>query len=220
MLLIRKKILFLLMLISATIVIFISITAYLEISRLGNVFIAERFLFNGILLLLAMLAVFSFLFFKSKNIKKELDSIIKTKGINKQSTLNLFKRLGTTGKRLSDLFLQFEAISEKRKDRIICQKSLIDSLLMQTNKPLLVINLKRKIEYISKGMLDKLKLHKADLLDKDVSTITGKIQIKPVLSNLEKTHIAVKTKNRGNVYEWIPIYNEKNEITYIIILQI
>ncbi|MDC7124393.1 MAG: hypothetical protein PQJ46_02420 [Spirochaetales bacterium] len=203
----------------------VSILAYIRIESASEKtpqelqFIAERYLFNGLLITIAIVIIFIFLITKSRNIIKELDKIIKRKQIDSDSIEKSLNRLGACGKKIQSLFTQINTISEKRKQKISVMNNTIEKLSHFINEKVAVIDLNGQIIYTGNSVFGKEKLGRKELKKNNISLITGKIHIKPIISNLEKKNIPLVLKQNGKSFKWIPVFNENNEISCIIVKQ-
>lgn len=225
MLLIRKSLIISLGAASALSTIIIAAAAYRKILNAGGLteadlrFAAEEYLFAGILLSLIIIAAFIFLILRSRNISRELDRLIRQEKLNPASTKAGLLKLGVIGDKLNLLYRQIDEVSEMRGLKISALSNTAEFLSSNLNKSIIITDVTGKILQISRGYIDRSGVRRSEILERNIESIINGVDIKTVLSRLEKKRLPTSISIRGLEYTWIPIYNRNNEISYIAVTQ-
>lgn len=225
MLIIRKSLIIILAAASAVSTILITAAAYLRILNAGTIskadleFSAEEYLFGGILLSLLISMAFVFLIIKSRNISRELDRLIKREKLNPASTKTGLLKLGKIGIKLNILYRQIDEVSEMRGLKISALSNVAEFLTLNLDKPIIIIDVTGKIIQVSRGYLNKSGMNRSELLEQNIDSIITGIDIKTVLSRLEKKRLSTSFIIADSEYSWTPIYNRNNKISYIAVGQ-
>ncbi len=226
MLLIRKRIIIILMLITTVSIILIAAMSYNRIigaytqSPEDLKFEAEQFLFISLLVAAAVLGFFIVLLYKSRNINAEIDKLIKQDKLNPASTEAGLLKLGKTGIKLNSLYRQINEISDMRGLKLGAVSNVAEFLSLNIPQPLLIIDLKGTVIQASSGYLREKNVQRSSVVGRNISSLLKSINMKAVLSVLEKNHLPAEIDLNGTGYRWSPLHNTNNEISYIAVIQI
>ncbi|MDC7226222.1 MAG: hypothetical protein PQJ61_05615 [Spirochaetales bacterium] len=225
MLLIRRSVAVLLLIISAAAVFSVAISAYMLMTAPGQPdteslrFQAEKILFAGIILTCITAAAFGIVLLRSRNIKKDLEKLIKQNRLNPASTKQGLLRLGETGSRLHELYRQIDEVSEKRGRKISALSQTAELLCQNIGEAILIIDVTGCVIHASRGWLESENTVRSAIVDKKHAMFSDGYEISTILSKLEKKHRPVETVKKGIRTRWVPIYNSENEISYVAVLR-
>lgn len=225
MLIIRKSLIIILAAASGISMLVITAAAYLKILNAGQMtnsdlkYTAEVYLFGGIILVLLITAAFIFLIFKSRNISTEIERLIKQEKLNPASTKTGLLRLGSIGLKLNSLYKQIDEVSEMRGLKISALSKTSEFLALNVSKPIIIVDVTGMIIQISRGFLHDSEMSRNGILGRSVESIIPGIEMKKVLSRLEKKRLPTKIRISKTEYTWTPIHNKNNEISYIAVTQ-
>lgn len=225
MLIIRKTVLIIISAAAASATVFTTVSAYNRLINSETMtsadlkFLAEQYLFIGILLTLIITTALLLLIFRSRNINNELDKLIRQDKLNPAGTKTGLLRLGSIGVKLNLLYKQIDEVSEMRGLKISALSNAAEFLSLNVEQPMIIIDVTGRIIQVSRGYLDKSGMSRSEIVDADISSVINGIQIKSVLSRLEKKRLPAHFNTAGAGYKWIPLHNKNNEISYIAVIQ-
>ena len=224
MLLVRKIFIIILMIFTAAAIMTFAIISYSNLVGAETLtaeelkFEAEQLLFAGLLIAAGVTLVFIFLLFRSRNISNSLDKLINQNRINPASTEDGLLRLGSIGKDLNILYRQINEISEMRGLKLSAMSNTAEFLTDNIELPLLIIDVTGNIIQVSKGWLEQNNLRRGEIAGEDINKYFKGMNIKTVLSKLERRHLPVEFYNAGKNYRIVPLHDRNNNISYIAVI--
>jgi PAS domain-containing protein len=181
-------------------------------------FKAETLLFAVIVGATLLTAVFILIIFRSRNIDKMLDKLIRQNNMNPSSTREGLLRLGKTGGKLNLLYRQIDEISEKRGLKISAISNALSLFSANLTTPVLMTDLSGRIVQASRGWSEDLGNTDEDLIGSSIEDIFDGISITDIILRLEKTHLPVETVLKGTYFIWSRINDKENTPGYLIVM--
>ena len=224
MLAIRKIFLIILLLISAGSLIFTAGYAYSVLTGAGQLsgpelkFAAEQLLFISLLLTAVLTVIFILLIFKSRNIGRDIDRLVNRSKLNPSAAESGLNSLGPLSRGLKALYRQINEVSAMRGLKLSALSAAAEFLAQNIDLPLLIIDVTGEIIYVSRGYTQKYNAEETSPAGQNISLLLGSINMKTVLSLLEKKHLPAEIEAGGSLYRWIPLYDRNNSISYIAVL--
>lgn len=226
MLLIRRSIIIILSAVTAVSIIIMAGAAYSIVCAAGEMdaetlrFQAEKILFAGIILTFVSSASFAFVIIRSRNIKKDLDKLVKQNRLNPAATKNGLLKLGATGQTLHELYRQIDEVSEKRGLKISALTKTSEFLSQNIAGAVLIADVTGRVIQASRGYLEQNGVSRSEIVDHELPYIGKGIRMKAILSRLEKKPLPVETETEDSICRWTALYNSDNEISYIAVTQL
>lgn len=221
MLLIKRTILIIISALLSVSLVFSAFFAYSKIMAAETLkgtelkFQAEQLLFIMLLISLIVIILQLLLIFRSRNIEKEIDKLIRHSRLNPASTEQGFLKLGRFGMKLSTLYSQLNSISEKRGLKISALSSLADFLSQHTDSRIIVTDITGRILYAGAGIIQQLNTSKTEIIGAEIGTVFEGLNVKELFSEIEKNKRSANAESSGISLRIHPVYDLKNTVEYI-----
>ena len=226
MLLIRRVFLIFVLILVAGSLVFTAAFSYSMISNAGSFsamdlkFRAEQVLFTLIILTVIIILLFLFMIFRSLRFDRELDRLIRQNQLNPSATEAGLQKLGKPGLKLSILYRQINDISRMRGNKISALNNVAEFLSQHTESDIFITDITGKIIHAGKGLLEKLELTRADAQGEKIETLLEDLNFQEIYTEIEKNNLSVETDCSGRHYRIYPVFDRKNIINYIAVVQV
>ncbi|ADK83061.1 hypothetical protein [Sediminispirochaeta smaragdinae] len=187
-------------------------------SQLGFKLTAERFLFIAVVVATILALFYGAALMRSRNVSREIEKMIEHTGSDDYKPEVSLRKLGRLGRQISRLYTRLNELNRKLVLRIGAQSSLIGFLVGNMNQPILITDILGRIQYISKGYVEKKKASRSELLSDFVENLSADIVTQSILSKAANSHAAVdvyleKEKEQITVH---PVYNRDGDVSYLV----
>ena len=232
MILIKKKILYIFLIISIVFILALGITSYKVFMDLfgsfGDEMIkfhAENFIYFSIVATLFLLIILFILFYTSKSFYKEIDKVIE---ISKNSNIEIddfLKKLGSFGGKINELTKNITSISHLKSLQITSYWNIVNSYIENFSDDLMLIAHDGYILNASDDVFSNIKIDKKDVIKKNINEILKDFDFVEIRNNLisSKTPLTIKNvdiilnkkKDKVNL-TFYPIFDAETNLTFII----
>jgi PAS domain-containing protein len=216
--LVRRRLLFVLLGSCLAAMLYLAIRGYLEAGRAQRVDQAETTLFLGIVFCILVLLLFAAALLKSFNVLRGLDKLISLAQAGSGSIEESLRRLGPLGGKIRLLQGQIQELSERRSLRISSLSGMLDFLLNNTELPLLVLDLAGRIEAASRGFLERNKKQTEELLGRHIAEVDPEVSFPEVVAGMEREHAPAGQPGKDRLV-YYPVYNRQSELANLIAVQ-
>ena len=220
MIIVKKRNLYAFIIIASLVFLVYAYFSYTVISKLYSAdqerikVISEKVFFWGI-------AAFSVLIFfglrivlKSINFNKSLDKLLIMSESRGVSPVEGLKKLGDTGKKLSEIYHSLDSLSEKKSLKIASLNHLINMIFTFIEKKVMVLSVTGEIIYISES-LNKKDVNTGSLRKGQITDFFPDFSISAEIDYLvsNRTMKEIESIN-GYLY---PVFNLQNELDYLVL---
>jgi PAS domain-containing protein len=216
--LVRRRLMFTLLVSCLAAVLYLAIRGYLEASRMSLPAQAETTLFLGIVFCLLILLLFAALLLKSFNVSRELDKQISLAQVGSVSVGESLRRLGPLGGKIRLLQAGVQELSQRRSLRISSLSGILDFLLNNTEVPLLVLDLAGGIEAVSRGFLERNKKQAGEVVGRHIAEVDPEVPFPEVVARMEREHAPAGQPGKESLV-YYPVYNGQSQLANLIAVQ-
>lgn len=175
----------------------------------------EILLYLSLLFSIIIAVMYSFIFFRNKNILKELDKIIEMSLYSNFSPEQSLKRLSTIGEKIGQLYKNVNAVSEKRALKISSLHGLNTFLLDNVSLPLVITDVRGVVTAASKDFRDRYP-KQAELASGSIITFLPDLKMQNVLDEFDENYTSVQFKQGRMDITIYPIRNYEYEVAYLV----
>lgn len=126
------------------------------------------------------------------------------------------RRLGPLGELFLTYNKQIIGLNTRRALKIHGLSSLVRILTSHAEEPIVILDVKGVIRYVSANFAKKLESNPGKLLNESLTTLLPGIKIPHILSELDRSHIPVSGTGGGKTMQFTPVLDKRGEIAYVI----
>lgn len=234
MLLIKKKYLYTLLIISVMFILILGIGYYkIFIYLFGNIedevvkYHAENFIYFSIVAVIILVIIFFSIILRSRNFYKEIDKVIE---ITKNSNIDLnefLKRWGVFGNKVNELTLNLNEISHLKSLKISTFWNIIRFFIDNLSNDVLLINSEGYIVNASDDVFSAINVEKNDILKKNIVDLFENFDLVSLKNKLiaDKYSVVLKglkfvlnNKKEKVDMTFFPVHDFENNLNYFIAL--
>jgi len=231
MIIIKKKLVYLLAAITIFIVILLGVLSYWEFIRidagdaLNLKFYSEHFLFMSILALLVLIAVFTLILLRSRSIFNELDKLIELSKQGSASPDDYLKRLDVLGEKILEINARLLNLNTMKSLKISALSHTTNFLLAKIQLPLLISDITGQITKVSQQLLTDFQIDPKNIVGRYIDEIMDGINFTLLTTDLKKVkNLPLKTTLQLGVPDkatdcypiFYPVFNSQNELANVI----
>lgn len=221
---IRKGLFNIIFVLISLIIIITSISGY-AISSNGDAYtlkyIAEKFIFFGLIILSSLLTAYVVIKMSSRNIIADLDKLIDTLKMGQYDIETQLRKRGILGEKISDILHFMIQLNNKKTLRISTLHNSINAIMEQISERMIIADATGKINYMSRSLIEQNKNN--DDTYKNINDILTETEILSVMKDAEKTNQPVIIKEKSGILRQrkitvYPVQNAKRVISLFLIV--
>jgi transcriptional regulator with PAS, ATPase and Fis domain len=222
MIFLPRKLLTLLVLVSAAATVLFGLGAYLIFSPqtaytpLELKLISEWFLFAALGVVTLQLILLLRIARVRTVVKRELQRIQSMSSYGSLSSQLNSKRLYELGPLLDGLFSQVSRINERQSIKMGSQSALITFLASNMKAPVIITDPFGKILFLSTESEEKFKKDRSEILNTNIENLVHNVLVQSVVEQIRTKQSYQKEQKDDEPFTVYPVYNREKEIAYLI----
>ncbi len=177
---------------------------------------AESFLFYFVITSIVLIAGFTALLFRVRNVDRQLDRLIEMSRYSDIYPAKHFLGLGPLGMRLKLLYRNINNLNIRKTMKISALANLNEFMMNNINLPMLVTDVTGTILYSSIGFTDKYNSTKGDLKSSKIDSVFLEITIPTLMLELSRQHVPVEIDSNSTRITCYPVHNVSAEVNYVV----
>ncbi len=183
-------------------------------------YIAEKFLFFGLILLTAFIAAYIIIINSSRNIIRDLNKLIDILKMGQYDIDVQLKKRGEIGEKISIILRYILELNNKKTLRISTLHNIIEFMMTNSNQMIFITDINGKIIYTSKSVSESMKETEREITS--IRDIYKDINLGNIISEISASgqSVIVETgteKMKNNTMRVFPVYNAKRTLSMLII---
>ena len=225
MIIVKKWVLFLMMLVSLSLVAAIGARGYVILGGASTYtwqqskLQAEIFVYLAIVFSIVFLSVYGAVLLRSRNLYKELDRLIELTRFGSISIEDTLKKIGRLGEKIRLIYYQLNELNEKRSLKISALSRINDFLLNNIDLSCLMLDASGKVTEASRRYLESRDIPRAEVVGKNLETVLAsemeEISFAEISQKLERERGMVPLDTKEPI-GFLPIFNRIGELSQAI----
>lgn len=221
MVLIARRGLILLAIVSCGSVVLAGVGAYLVVSGAARRsaeelrFLAETILYLSILLTIVVLSISAVLILRSRSISLALDRIIDLARYGAQPVEESLRKIGPLGAKISELNLALSDLSEKRLLRIGALNEIATFLVNNSALALAITDVTGRVFLTSPEFLKRLRVDRPAVQRASIAGLLEGLDFPGIVSRLEKERTVIEWDEGNMECRFFPVFNRRNALSNV-----
>ncbi len=185
----------------------------------------ESFIFNSIVLTLAVYLFLVYFMRKSSNVLKRLDKMIELSEYGKYDISGHLQKLGRLGKKIEYLLYHFRELSDMKTLKISSLSGINDLLIRNNEQPLFLLNRHGNVVNCSDPFLTLFRAKKDAIMKRNINELFKDVNYEEFFFELEKARdhvikedVTIEINGSRHQYkvDFYSIVNAKGDISHIV----
>jgi len=184
--------------------------SYATMQRLGNKFLAERFLFFSLLAAATLLFLLYRVYASSRRARRDMEIIVDMARYSGVLPEDRLEKFGDIGRNLRYLYRELGELSGKRAERIYLFATLAEGLMDFIEAPVLVVESTGKVLFADAAFMEKLGDEAPPAAGRRLEEILPELDFKALLHEADRTHLPVEVDTGLGQSTFYPVHDRTN----------